>query len=67
MITITYGEDTGFVDKDFNELEAITEIAQLGDRNLFIDGTLIEDTESVTIDDLKDASYIMVQNAIIGA
>jgi len=68
MINITYGEAVGFIEKTYNELEALEVINNLDhEHNLFIDGELIEDTSVITTDRLNKASFIIIHEKITGA
>ena len=67
VITITFGEDIGFVSKEFSSEQALKTIANLKEKDLYINGSFIEDYSSVTVEILKNASYILVQKQLIGA
>ncbi len=67
VITITFGEDIGFVSKIFSSEQALKTITDLKEKNLYIDGSFIEDHNSVTAETMKNAACIMVQIQLIGA
>ncbi len=67
VITIIFEETNGFVPKKFSSEQTLKTIADLKEENLFIDGSLIKDYSSVTVEIMKNASCIMVQNQPIGA
>ena len=67
VITITFGEDIGFVSKNFSSEQSLKTIANLKKNNLYIDGSFNKEHNSVTAETMKNASCIMVQNQLIGA
>lgn len=67
MIKLIYAEDTGFNTVELDVDAALIQLKKISDKNIFIDGTLIKDPSLLTEETLNDASYIMIQNHIIGA
>ena len=67
VITIIFGEANEFVSKEFSSEQALKTIADLKEKDLYIDDNFIEDHSSVTVEILKNASNILVQSQLIGA
>ena len=66
MITITFANPEGFVDKNFEVDEALNTLQSLEEKDIYIDHAPI-DQEVLSTEMLEKASHIMIQDKLIGA
>lgn len=67
MITITFANPDGFIDKNYNTSdEAVSELKTLEEKDIYINHQPVEQ-ELLSTNMLESANHIMIQDKLIGA